>query len=188
MIKTMFVLALVFVGIGTVNSKVPENESPPKDLYDAVPQDYRERLKQLVNQVIEFQKQRKWDKVYDLMSVPYRMESRDEFVRNHTRTSRLIDFEVSDVVHSPTTDNQWLVFGCAVFERNGKRKAWQSGITASLSDSKWSGSTVLISAGEHGGYTSCKTHHPSITPTAGSHATSEARGQPFSYIEGVPHP
>jgi hypothetical protein len=113
----------------------------------------------LVNHVTELEKQRQWDKIYDLMSVPYKMKSREEFVRNHARTSRLIDFEVSDVIHSPTADNEWIVVGCAVFERKSKRKAWQSSMHASFSDSKWLVSTVLISAGEHGGFTACKTHN-----------------------------
>jgi len=160
MIKKMAVLALVFAGLGAVNLRSQQNDSPRKDPYDTVPADYRDSLRQLANRTTELEKQRQWDKLYDLMSEPYRLEAREEFVRNHARTSRLIAFEVSDVVHSPTTDNEWIVFGCAVFERNGKRKAWQSAITASLSNSKWSVSTVLISGGEGRGFTPCKVRHP----------------------------
>jgi len=156
--KMVLFIGSLFLAMGLVTSKFQADQTPKKGLYDAIPEEHRETLKQMVKQMTELQEQRQWDKIYDIISEPYRMETRDKFVRHHARSSRLIDFEAESVVQSPISNSEWIVVGCAVFERKGQRKAWRSSMHATLSDAKWSVSIVLITVGERGGFTPCETH------------------------------
>jgi hypothetical protein len=149
-------LLFVLMFAGRTNLVSQQTESANKEPYRTVPADYREPLRLLINRVIELEKQRQWEKLYDLMSPPYRTNSRDEFVRSHSQTSRLIEFDVDQVIESHTDKSSWIAFGCAVFERDGKRSGWRSSIYAKFSNSQWLGSTVLISGGEGSGYSPCK--------------------------------
>src|SRR5713226_3323210 len=96
--KAMVFFALVFAVMGSAIPRSQQNDGPHKQIYDTVPPDHRESLRKLVNQMTELEKQRQWDKIYDLIATPYRMGSREEFARSYARTSRLIDFEVSDAI------------------------------------------------------------------------------------------
>jgi hypothetical protein len=124
--------------------------------YQAAPAEYRDALKRAVDQMVELQKQRQWDKIYDLLPSDNKKGSRQDFVRDSARRANLIAFTPTNTVHSAADDKEWLVVGCGVFQRSGKTRGWESNIFATLTDSKWAISTVLISGGEHGGPTPCR--------------------------------
>ena len=157
MTKIAMLIIYIFLVMGPVTFKFQADQTPKRDVYDAISPEHREGLKQVVKQMTELQEQRQWNKIYDIISGPYRMETRDEFVRHNQRSSRLIRFEAERTMQSPISNSDWIVVGCAFFERNGQRKAWQSSMHATLSDGKWSVSIVLITVGEHGGFAPCET-------------------------------
>jgi hypothetical protein len=156
MTRIAIFLLYALLSAGWTNLVFQQTETTSNEPYRTVPADYREPLRLLINRIIELEKQRQWQKLYDLMSPSYRTDSRDEFVRSHSRTSRLIEFNVDQVIESHTDKSNWITFGCAVFERDGKKNGWRSAIYANLSNSQWLASTVLVNGGEGSGYSPCK--------------------------------
>jgi hypothetical protein len=157
LIKAISFVAFVFLTLYFASPRSEQHKVPENDAYAAVPTGDREALRELVNELIELQKQQQWSKMYDIVPVSDKSQSRDDFVRQHTRGSRLIDFDVDAVTPSPTSSSEWMVLGCAVFERRGQKKAWRSTTFASLSESRWFVSPVFIVVREHGGFTPCST-------------------------------
>lgn len=141
--------------LGVAVPCILESRAQTEDAYAAVPEVHREALRQLVREMTALQKQRQWHKVYDMMPVSSKTESRDDFARHQARSSRLIDFDVDAVTQSPAKLSEWMIAGCAVFELSGKRKALRSTMFATLSNAHWNVSPVFIVAREHGGYMPC---------------------------------
>lgn len=164
MLKVMSSIALVLVTLGVASARSQQNKLPDSDAYAAVPADRREALKELVGEMTELQKQRQWSRIYDIMPASDKTESREDFVRKHVRASRLVDFDVDAVTRTPTNSSEWMVVGCAVFERAGRKKAWRSTMYASLSESQWLVSPVFIIVKEHGGFTPCRTRRGAGSP------------------------
>jgi len=140
---------LLFVAVACSLSIPQGTKTSAKDPYEAVPAESRDQLRRTASQMVQWQKEEKWDRLYDLLDPDGRRRSREDFVRWSSGRPRLLSFKVTEVWPSPKTgDDRWLIFGCGVFLEKGRKEAVQSVIFAKIVDAKWSVSTVLISGGE----------------------------------------
>jgi len=112
----------------------------------AIPSPLRMQLMERLKLLIEYQGQRKWDKMYDIVA-PSTLHgiSREEFVREQESIdtdpdfSTLVDFipEASILTSKSEDSGLWMLFGCADYKKHGKLVHIKAGLSAELYSHKW---------------------------------------------------
>jgi hypothetical protein len=112
------------------------------DVYENVPAELREELKQAVDSLVAAEKIGDWKAVYALQyNHPTEAESR--FISKMKRTRILREFRPWRVVFVPP-DSDWTIQGCASFEPDRNDRGHISNIHATWKDSRWYVSAIAF--------------------------------------------
>jgi hypothetical protein len=145
-------LSLVF-SVTTVAARQQGLESSPTEIYQQIPKEQRESLRQAVEKVIIAQKERDWktvwllyDKRQDEILQPYdkrKDETEGRFLKEMNRSWRLRNFKPVRISLYPP-DNYWNIEGCASRAGDPEGKGVWAGLHARWADNRWYLSTILI--------------------------------------------
>jgi hypothetical protein len=112
---------------------------PASDPFEAVPSEARAEVKDSVDLIVKLYKERRWDKIYDLMDEP--PMPRDKYLQD-------------SVQHRSEKNADWVVNGCALVSVNARRDKWESFIDIKLNKPNKKVS-FLIALKKRGGPMSC---------------------------------
>lgn len=141
------------------------------DVYQHIPQEQRELLRQAVEKLIAAEKKADWKSVYQLLDKKPG-ETEDSFLKETKRMRLLREFLASKVTFIPP-DNSWVIQGCALFEGDPKQHGHVADITARWIESRWYLSPVVFAMFEKGKVRECSTPQAKVTSTMPEDATSE---------------
>lgn len=113
-----------------------------QDLYQEIPAQQRESLKQALNKLVQSEKNGDWKSVYDL-SAKQATETEDSFVRKMKGKHTLHGFRPSKVTFIPS-DDSWNIQGCASFEDGQTKRGQVASVHARWTDSRWFLSPIVI--------------------------------------------
>jgi hypothetical protein len=146
--------------------------SSPAEIYQQIPREQRESLRQAVEKVIVAQKARDWKTVWDLYdkrqgesSQPYdkrQDETESNFLKKMNRSRLLRDFKPAKVSFFPP-DSYWVIEGCASFAGDAKGEGIEADVHARWADARWYLSSVLISLYSDLGERGMKVHKCSFS-------------------------
>jgi hypothetical protein len=141
-------IIVVCIGLFALASDAADAKSfrEKKQPLAAIPSPLRMQLMERLKLLIEYQGQRKWDKMYDIVA-PSTLKgiSREEFVREQQSIafdpdiSTLVDFTPQGSILTSKTEDSglWMLFGCAQYKRHRKMVHIKAGLSAELNNNKW---------------------------------------------------
>lgn len=123
------------------------------DIYQHIPEEQRELLRQAVDKLVAAEKNADWKSVYQLLDKKPG-ETEGSFLRETKRMRRLREFSPYKVTFIPP-DDSWVIQGCALFEGDAKQHGHVADITARWIDSRWHLSAVAFAVFEKGKLHEC---------------------------------
>jgi hypothetical protein len=136
------ILLSLFLPPAVTSVQLQGTEGKPADIYERIPKDQRELLRQAVNKLIEAQKMGDWKNVYKLLDKESKQDE-DTFLRKMKRAHLLRDYQPSRVIFYPPND-EWIIEGCASFQTDAKQKGHVAWVIARWTDSRWYLSPISI--------------------------------------------
>jgi hypothetical protein len=125
----------------------------PLGVYEQVPREQRESLRQTVEKLVIAQRNRDWETVWQLYdkkqdetSQPYdkrKEENKANFLRKMNNMRRLRSFSFTKITFYPPDDN-WIIEGCGSFVGDAAGKGHWSDLHARWINSRWYLSVILI--------------------------------------------
>jgi hypothetical protein len=112
------------------------------DVYQEIPNEQREQLKQAVRKLVEAERARDWKSVYALLDEKP-TETEDKFVSKMKPGRTLHEFQPFKVTFVPP-DGVWNIEGCASFEGDQTGQGRVASVHARWGDSRWYLSPVVI--------------------------------------------
>src|SRR5256885_1701926 len=146
----MVLLTLVLTPI-SLQSNHKQPAETPADMYQKVPEDRRQSLREAVDNLIGAEQRADWKAVYQLRErTPGETEA--DFLRYAARGRPLREFRLTKIVFIPP-DDSWVIRGCASFGGDLKERGHVADITAKWRDSRWYLSVVafVLLGNEKGG-------------------------------------
>jgi len=151
----------------------------PENLYQEIPGQQRELLKQTLNKLVESEKSRDWKSVYALLA-KQPTETEDSFVSKMKRTHALLEFRPSKLTFMPP-DSSWDIKGCASFKGDRAGRGRVASVHAHWVDSQWYLSPVVVDLfGSEKKMTPRECSIPKATPTSMTHGNSSSASAIFS--------
>ena len=141
-------IIIVCIGLFSLASHAAHAKSyrEKKQPLAAIPSPLRMQLLERLKLLIEYQGERKWEKMYDIVA-PSTLHgiSREQFVREQESMdtdpdiSTLVDFipEESILTSKSEESRLWMLFGCADYKRHGKLVHIKAGLSAELYSHEW---------------------------------------------------
>jgi len=141
------IIIIVYIGLFAVGIDAdPKNDGKKKQPLAAIPASLRMQLMERLQLLIEYQGQRKWDKLYDIVAPSIlKSISREEFVREQQSIdvdpdiSTLFGFTPQESILTSKTQDAglWILSGCADYKRHRKIVHLKAGLSAELNNNKW---------------------------------------------------
>lgn len=110
-------------------------EDKREDIYQGIPAERRQSLKQAVNRLVEAEKVGDWKGVYALLD-KQPAESEDSFRRKMESLRRLQEFRPLKVTFMPP-DDSWNIQGCAALAGDPDGQGHVADLSARWKDSRW---------------------------------------------------
>ena len=138
-LKVLLALVLKPVSLQS-NPKQPAEAAA--DVYQQIPEDRRQLLRETVDNLIGAEQRADWKAVYQLLDRKPG-ETKEDFLRQAKRGGPLREFRLTKITFIPP-DDSWVIRGCASFGGDLKEHGHLANITAKWRDSRWYVSPVAF--------------------------------------------
>lgn len=143
----MQILVPVFCLTFMFNTSAQVRRDSPKETLHGIPVEHRTRFLERLGQLVKYQTERQWGKMYDLSieRIGRQDLTREDFVKIHQnveadpRVSTLISFHPSAATFVNEYDDvkELLIEGCAMYRRKGHIMYVKAGLNAQLRNNQW---------------------------------------------------
>jgi hypothetical protein len=134
--KSVQFFAFLLLTCFLTSSNYAQKNKLKKDVFADVPENIRARLSERLNLFIQYQYNKQWDKVYDMLSEQSKPsiqggQTKDSFIKTHSRGD-LVKFSPKSIslMWGTKDDGTWMIEGCGEYDTLGPNEKLKSAIEA----------------------------------------------------------
>ncbi len=118
-------------------------------VFNPVPADQRAHLAERLKLLIEYQRTKQYDKLFELFPKIHTQHpelTEEKFLADIRMQgkSHIVDFVPEYSTENPTIDGEYAIYGCAKVREGWSTKKWQAATYASLENGEWYFSDILF--------------------------------------------
>jgi hypothetical protein len=154
---TIFLLAILFIAPAQARAQ-------NQDIFAEVSVHVRARLTERLKLLIEYDRTRQWERMYDLLSDRFLQGETKEHLVNRRRYvaeklggDELIVFTPQSITLLHEESGWWLIRGCGEFRQSGRSRRVDTVVEAYLQNGEWYFSQIRMNIHIHGEPKPCST-------------------------------